>query len=178
MSAPTGKVRLFRVLRLVLVVFCALLIQLAVVSDLPVMGAVGDLMLVLTVAAGSLTDPDRGAVYGFAVGLTYDLTLGTPFGLSALVYALVGYGVGIAGGWLLEPRRWFYVTVAVAAGVVAVVTTVGVAMLLGLMYPLEEVVRIAVVVAVWNGLLILPARRLMQWVVGSDEPDGFWMALP
>lgn len=164
--------------RMGLVFVCVLVVQLAVMSDLLALGAMGDLMLVLAVAAGSVTDPNRGAMYGFAVGITYDLMLGTPFGMSALVYALVGYGVGSSSEWLLQPRTWFHLLVAGVAGVVAVVATVAVAVFVGLAYPVDDILRIAVVVTIWNCMLILPARRIMTWAVGSEDQDEFWMALP
>lgn len=164
--------------RMGLVLVGVLVVQLAVVSDLMLLGAMGDLMLLLAIAAASLTGPNRGALYGFAVGITYDLMLTTPFGLSALVYALVGYAVGVASGWFLEPRRWSLLLLTGATSVTAVVTTVGVGLFLGLAYPVDDILRIAVVVAVWNCLLILPARRIMEWVIGSEEQDEFWMALP
>lgn len=171
--------RLRRAVKLVVVLVLALTLQLTVVSDLPAWGAVGDLMLVLAVATASVSgDAGRAALAGFVIGLTYDLMLGTPFGLSALVYTLVGYGVGTVGGWFAEPPAWFYLLVALVAGVLAVATTVGIAMTLGLFYPWADVVTIAVVVATWNGLLILPLRRLMAAVVRSDESDSFWVALP
>jgi hypothetical protein len=42
------------------------------------------------------------------------------------------------------------------------------------------VIRIALVVATWNALLIVPARRVMRWVIGDPEhaSDRFRMALP
>jgi rod shape-determining protein MreD len=171
--------RLVRWARIVGVVVGALAIQLAVISDLPAWGAVGDLMLVLALAAASVApEPSRGALAGFAIGLVYDLMLGTPFGLTALVYAVVCYGVSAVSTWFAEPPAWFYVVLAPAAGVVAVVTTVGVALTLDLSYPAAGVVRIAAVVATWNGLLILPLRRLMQWALRSKDTDTFWVAVP
>lgn len=156
-----------------------LTVQLAVVSDLPAWGAVGDLMLLLAIASASVTaDANRGAVAGFAIGMAYDLMLGTPLGLSALVYALVGYGVGAVCGWFTDPPAWFHVLVAPVAGVVAVVTTVGVAMILGLFYPWADVGRIAAVVAIWNAVWVLPLRSLMRWASASNDADDFWMALP
>lgn len=175
-----GSGRLVRWVRIVALVVATLTLQLAVVSDLPGWGgAVGELMLLLAVAAASIaSDPNRGALAGFAVGLTYDLMLGTPLGLSALVYALVGYGVATVNGWLSEPPAWVHLLVAPVAGALAVVTTVVVAMTLGFFYPWTDVAQVIVVVAIWNTVLILPVRRLMQWAVRTDDSDTYWMAIP
>jgi rod shape-determining protein MreD len=149
-----------------------LMVQVGVMTDLPLFGAIGDLMLLVTLATASVAGPDRGATYGFAVGVLYDLLLDTPFGMSALVYAVVGYAVGVFASWALQPRWWFHVLTAVGGSWVAVVVMVVVARVLGLPYPLDDVVRIALVVSFWNGLLILPARRMMRWVVRDAEDDS------
>lgn len=172
--------RLLTLRRAAPVLLAALVLQVGVMTGLPAYGAVADLMLLVTLGAASVAGPDKGATYGFAAGLLYDLLLDTPFGMSALVYALVGYGIGVLGAWALQPRWWFHELTAIAGSIAAVILTVLVARVLGLPYPLDDVIRIALVVATWNALLILPARRVMRWVVG--DPDGasdpFRIALP
>src|SRR4029450_9677936 len=105
-EAPLGSLRLTP-LRGALVVVVALVAQIAIVADLRVVGAVGDLMLLVTVAAALTGGPDRGATYGFVCGLAFDLVLDSPFGLSALTYAVVGYGVGVVCGGLFRPTGWW-----------------------------------------------------------------------
>lgn len=162
------------------VLVAVLLVQVGVMTGLPAFGAVADLMLLVALAAASVGGPDKGAAYGFAAGLLYDLLLDTPFGMSALVYALVGYGIGVLGAWALQPRWWFHLLTAIGGSIASVILMVLVARVLGSPYPLDDVVRIAVVVATWNALLIVPARRVMRWVIG--DPDGsagrFRIALP
>jgi rod shape-determining protein MreD len=160
----------------VLLTFAVLVVQVGVVSDLEAFEALGDLVLLLAIAAGSVGGADRGATYGFGAGLAYDLLLDTPFGLSALVYAVVGYGVGMAYAWVLQPRWWFHLVAAFVASVGAVVLAVGVSSLLGSSYAGGEVVRIAGVVSAWNVALMLPARRLVQWAVGDDRAERFRVA--
>ena len=111
----TGRAQLFRA---ALVLVAALVLQITVLSDLRVVGGLGDLMLAMTVAAGLTGGADRGATWGFATGVLYDLVLDTPFGLSALTYALVGYAVGLAGSALLRTSGWWPVGLAAAAGLV------------------------------------------------------------
>jgi rod shape-determining protein MreD len=162
------------------VLVALLIVQVGVLADLPAFGAVADVMLLAALAAATVGGPDKGALYGFAAGLLYDLVLDTPFGMSALVYALVGYAIGVAVAWVVEPQWWVHVGAAVVGSIAAVVLMVLVARVLGLPYPFDEVVRIALVVAAWNALLIVPARRVMRWVIGDpdDRPDRFRIALP
>ena len=44
--------------------------------------------------SGMVAGPRDGALCGFFIGFVYDLMLRTPFGLSALAYALIGYAAG------------------------------------------------------------------------------------
>ena len=160
-----------------LVIFAVLILQTGIISNLESFGAFGDVVLLLAIAAGSVGGPDRGATYGFAAGLAYDLLLDTPFGMSALVYALVGYAVGMAAVWMLQPRWWFHLVTAAVGSVVAVLLTALVSKATGTGYPLDELARIAGVVAAWNVALILPARRVMQWALGEDRGTRFRVAV-
>jgi hypothetical protein len=54
---------------------------------------------------------------------------------------------------------------------VAVVLMVVVARVLGLPYPMGDVIRFALVISFWNGLLIVPARKVMRWVVRASDDD-------
>jgi rod shape-determining protein MreD len=81
---------------MVLLIVMTVLIQVAVFPYLRVAGVVPDLGLVVALAVGYYEGPESGAIVGFAIGFGYDLFLETPLGLSALSYALVGYGVGRA----------------------------------------------------------------------------------
>lgn len=157
-----------------LVVTSALILQIAVAADLPLGGAVGDVMLLVAVAAGLAGGADRGATYGFASGFVYDLMLDTPFGLSALTYALVGFTVGWIGAWLLRPAWWWPVVVAGAAGLVGVGLYVGVGHLVGEPYPYGDIARVGFVVGLWNAALAIPAVAVMRWVFGGrpviEEP--------
>src|SRR5205807_513217 len=65
-----------------------------------------DAMLLVAVLAGLVAGPEKGAVTGFVAGLLADLTLQTPFGLSALVLSLVGFGVGMLQTGILRTSWW------------------------------------------------------------------------
>jgi rod shape-determining protein MreD len=158
-------------LRGALVLVVGLVAQIAFVADLRIVGAVGDLMLVVTVAAALTGGPDRGATYGFFAGLIFDLVLDSPFGLSALTYAVVGYGVGLACGVLFRPTGWWPPAVAALASLVATAFYTGVGHLVGAPYPWGDVPAITVAVALWNAALIFPAMAVLRWVHGPTDPD-------
>lgn len=160
-----------------LVLLVALLLQLSLMPDLRIFGAMGDMLLLVTVAAALVDGPERGATTGFAAGLLYDLVLSTPFGLSALVYTLVGFGVGWVGTFLPRAPLWSPFVVAAAAGVAATVLYVIVGNLVGSPFPFGNLPRVAFAVAAWNVLLIVPARALFRRLSGRAEPDRIHLAL-
>ena len=164
-------------LRGALVVLLALVGQIAFVADLRLAGAVGDLMLLVTVAAALTGGPDRGATYGFAAGLAFDLVLDSPFGLSPLTYAVVGYAVGLACTGFFRPSRWWPVVVAAVAAAVGSVVYTAVAHLIGTPYPWGDVPTIALAVALWNAALVVPAMAVMRWVHGPTTPDRLEVVL-
>jgi rod shape-determining protein MreD len=163
--------RRWTAVRAVLVLLVALILQATMLADLRVAGALGDLMLALVVAAGISGGPDRGVAWGFAAGVAYDLVLDTPFGLSALTYALVGYAVGLAGAAVMRTSGWWPVGIAAAAAVVQVTLYTALGNLLGVPYPFGDLPAIALVEAAWCAAIVLPAIRVMWWIHGRDDPD-------
>ncbi|MGH8982337.1 MAG: rod shape-determining protein MreD [Acidimicrobiia bacterium] len=118
-------------IRLLLLLLTTVVLQATLFPDLRFFDVAPDLGLVATIAVACRIGPERGAVYGFASGLAIDLFLQTPFGLSALSFAVVGYGAGIVQGGMSRDVRFaaplfggigglvggfFFVTVAALAG--------------------------------------------------------------
>ena len=101
-------------------VVTALLLQTTVLARLPLPGGVPDLLLVLVVAYALVEGPLSGTVTGFVTGLLADLGADHEIGRAALVYALVGYGVGLLHDD--RPRSFLLPLAAVAGAAVAAVT--------------------------------------------------------
>jgi rod shape-determining protein MreD len=161
-------------LKIALVLLVALVLQVCLVARFSLDGARGDLLLLLALAAAVAGGPEKGAIVGFAAGLTLDLVLDTPLGLSALVYCIVGYAVGSFQGSVLRVAWWMPVASIVigsAAGVVIYAiagVVLGQATLSG-----PSLTTIVVVVAAFNGLLALPATRLMRWALADSSHRRF-----
>jgi len=165
--------RLLAALRLLAVVALVTLLQVALVSSLRIFGVAPDIVLLVAVAAGVAAGPERGAVTGFVAGIAYDLFLQTPLGLTALVCALASYGAGLFQLPLASHPRWW------RAGCVVVASALGVAgfVALGVVLGQDELLgvpllRVAAVVALVNGVLSLPAIRLLSWVWSPVAPPS------
>lgn len=159
-------------LRLSLAVLVVLLLHLTVLADVRVAGVRPDAPLLAAAVAGLVGGAERGAVVGFAAGLLADLFLPSPFGLSALVYSLVGFAIGSFQTGILRDAWWIPVVTAVlasAGGIVlyaALGAMVGETEMVGPRLPL-----IAAMVALMNGLLAPPATRLMRWAARAGGAE-------
>ena len=160
------------VARATIVIVVALVVQQTLLDAVRVDGAHPDVMLLLPVAAGYAAGPDRGAVFGFITGLVADLFLPTPFGLSALVGCLLGYGTGMATRGLVRSSWWLPPVVAAAAtaaglGVYAILGAV-----LGDPAMLKTYLAPALVVeAPTAALLAVPVLRFVSWAVPEPGPS-------
>src|SRR3989440_1827708 len=126
-----------------------------------------DAMLLVTVLAGLVAGPERGAIAGFLAGLLADLTLQTPFGLSALVLCLVGFGVGQLQTGILRSSWWIPSLTALAASALGVVGFALLGALVGqtqLLEPgLSHLATIAGIVAAMNAVLAVPGTPVVRW---------------
>ncbi len=83
-----------------------LAIQRTVLSEIHAFDVVVQIVLALVAGAGAGAGPERGAIAGFTLGLMYDLSTGSPLGLTALVYALAGFVAGYVITLTPTPQWW------------------------------------------------------------------------
>ena len=161
--------------RSAVVLFFVLVFQTSLLADLTPFGVRADIVLLFAIAAGITGGPDRGAVAGFAAGLGFDLlVVGTPVGLYALAYCLTGYAVGTMQDGILRASWWIPVASAIGASVVGVTLFAFIGTVLGQDdFVNGRLLRVAIVVALVNGALVLPALRVARWVTPPvRRPSG------
>jgi rod shape-determining protein MreD len=156
--------------RIGLVVAVVLLAQGTVGLDLRIAGVHPELQWLLPIAAGLAAGPEEGAVIGFVTGLATDLFLPTPLGLTALVGCLLGVAVGRATAGLSDRGR----TVSVVAALTGSAGAVMLYAVLGAVLGQDQILKVDLgavvgVVAVTNGLLVLPVVRMVRWALGSER---------
>ena len=156
--------------RLPLVTLIALAIQLSLFTDLRPFDALADIMLLLVLAAGMVAGPRDGALCGFFIGLVYDLMLRTPFGLSALAYALIGYAAGYLQAVVSSAPWWIGMLIMGAASAVSVAIYASIGTVFGLRDAVNfHLVTVMVVVGVVNLLLAVPALWVQRWTLLGGE---------
>jgi rod shape-determining protein MreD len=159
-------------LRLGLLIVAAVVLQITVFSaGLRVFGVMPDLGLVLTVAVAFSLGPERGAVFGFVAGLAVDLFLSTPLGVSALSFALVGYGTGIVQGGLVRPSRWTAPAMGALGGLAGGVLFVAIGAVAGREELLSLAsVRVIFVASIYDAVLALAVFPIARWA--TRAPSG------
>ena len=150
--------------RTALVVLVTLMLQVCLFARFSFDGARPDLMILLAVMAGFRLGPERGAIVGFAAGVSFDIVLSTPLGLSALVYTVVGYAVGAATSGMVRTSRWAAPAVAAQARALPGVKLVGEPTLSG-----PSLASIVVLVAAVNAALAPLAVRALSWARTDDR---------
>ncbi|MFZ0666766.1 MAG: rod shape-determining protein MreD [Acidimicrobiales bacterium] len=154
--------------RVAVVIFLALLVQQALLVDITVAREHPDIMFLLPVAAGYVGGPGRGTVIGFLSGLAADLLLPTTFGMSALVGALVAYGVGVATLSLVRSSP----ALQVVTGAVGTAAGMCLYAILGAILGSPNMLKVNLVPALVvatpaAAILAVPVMYLMRWAVKS-----------
>lgn len=158
-----SQVNVQLVVRLVILAFVMLLLQLMLFAQLPVFGAIADVSPLVVMAVGLLCGPVTGAAMGFSIGLMIDTALLQTMGLSSLVLIAVGYWAGR----LREARdpQGTLAPVALGAGAAAI-ATVGYGIgqfLLGAVHPVGWLlVKQTLATIVLDALIALPVTALVR----------------
>ena len=152
--------------RLPPILLVAVVLHTAVFPQLRVFGVAADVLVLTAIATGLAAGADRGAAVGFGAGLLADCFLQTPFGLSALTYSLVGYGVGAFQATVLHRGRWITMLTALVASGLGVALFAAIGTVLGQddLVTLRLLV-VAGVVAVVNTAMAPAAVRVLSWAV-------------
>lgn len=155
--------------RMSLVLVLALTFQFAVASRIQLFDVQGDLLLLIAVTAGLAAGPDRGAAIGFAAGLSFDLLLQSPFGLSALTYALVAYLIGSLQDTFLRAAWWIPVVTATAGSAMGVILYGVVGTVVGEDLLKPSLLKVAVIVALLNAVAAPVVMRIVRWATGTSD---------
>lgn len=162
-----------RVFRIVLLVLTIVISQHTIFSSIQIFGVHLDLPLLLVIAAGFTLGREGGAIVGFVVGILVDSYLLTPFGLSALVFSVLGYLAGqtekgsLIGPWTMNAAL---ASLLSAFGVLVyeiISRLLGVGLLLRI-----NLVKAVLVVAVTNALISVVMVPLVKWAFSSRDSNS------
>jgi rod shape-determining protein MreD len=145
-------------------------VQTVIVSQIHLLGASADLVVLFAVAGGLVGGPQRGTVAGFVFGLTYDMALTTPFGLWPLVLCVAGFVVGLTRNEAIRDNRWLQTGIVFLASGAVVVAYAGVSTVFGSQGIVTlRLIPTALVVAAVNAALTQPAVKIMRFTLLAGD---------
>lgn len=172
-STILGEIGLPRMLAVGTLLVVTLALQSTLLAQATILGVIPQVVLVVVVCLAYLDGERVGVVTGFSAGLLQDLL---PFpaviGLTALVYTLVGYGVGILRQYAPAESVWTPVLVVALASAVAEFGYAGLSIILGEPWVgLGYTARVAGLVVLYNTLLTPFVFPLVRRIADRFRPE-------
>ncbi|HEV2757876.1 MAG TPA: rod shape-determining protein MreD [Actinomycetota bacterium] len=167
------EIGLPRVFAVAAVVVVTLALQSTLLAQATVLGVIPQVVLVVVVSFAYLDGERVGLVTGFCAGLLQDLLpFPTVIGLTALVYTLVGYGVGILRQYAPADSVWTPVLVVALASAVAEFAYASLSIILGEPWVgLGYTARVSGLVVLYNTLLTPFVFPLVRRVADRYRPE-------
>jgi rod shape-determining protein MreD len=154
-----------------LVLVVVLVLQVTLIPNTRVAGSSADLMLLFSLCAAVAAGAEVGAITAFAYGLAFDIMLQTPFGLSALVFGIAAWVLGVVRTTLSRDGWLFSGALMALSTVVSVGLYAGLARVFGEPFlGAARLGRIMVVEAGFNAVLAPVALRICRWTVADADP--------
>lgn len=168
-----SEIGLPRVLAFAAVIVVTLALQSTLLAQATVLGVIPQVVLVVVVSFAYLDGERVGVVTGFSAGLLQDLL---PFpaviGLTALVYTLVGYGVGVLRQYAPADSVWTPVLAVALASAVAEFGYASLSIILGEPWVgVGYTARVAGLVVLYNTLLTPFVFPLVRRVADRFRPE-------
>lgn len=166
-----------RIFVVALVVFVSLALQTTVLARLTLLGVIPQLVLVVVVSLAFLDGERVGLVAGFFGGLLLDLQLppDSIVGLTALVYTLVGFGVGYLRQYSVGESVWTPVLAVAVASAVAEAGYALLAIMLGRSWVgLVYTAKVVGLVVLYDALLTPFAFPLVRKVANRFRPEKIY----
>lgn len=156
-----------------LVVIVAIALQSAVLARMTLLGVIPQLVLVVVVSLAYLDGERVGMAAGFAGGLLQDLLLPLSIvGLTALVYTLIGYGVGTLRQYTTAESVWTPVFAVTIASGVAEISYAILAVLLGQQWvSILYTLKVIGLIVLYNTLLTPFVFPLIRKVASRFRPQ-------
>jgi rod shape-determining protein MreD len=170
---PLAESGIVRMLAVGAVVLIALALQSTVLARLTIFGVIPQLVLFVVVALAYLDGERVGVVTGFTGGLLQVMLIPQSVdGLTALVYTLIGYGVGYLRQYAPSESVWAPVFVVAFATGVAELSYAGLAIILGqpwISFPYT--MKVIGLIVVYNTLLTPFAFPIVRKVAERFRPQ-------
>ena len=158
--------------RVIPVAMILLALQQTLFVEMQPFGVIVQVVLAFAASAGAAGGPERGAITGFAVGLMFDLTVGSPLGSSAITMGIAGYVAGWCDVVRIDTTWWL---AAAFVGLGAAVGEAGVPVVRRFIGEedafVPEMAKIIPVVALTSAILSIALVPLARWCLKLGRPE-------
>jgi rod shape-determining protein MreD len=160
-------------LRLGVLAFVSVLVQIAGVAEIRILGVSADLAPLVVAAAGFLTGALSGSIFGFCVGLFLDLAFAQTLGVSALIFSFVGYAAGRVRELRAPEAPFTPLALGAAATTVSAFAYTVLELSLGASAPASlQLVRDILVTIALNSLIAVPVYSIVRrWLIPALPED-------
>jgi rod shape-determining protein MreD len=167
-----------RWIRLGFVVLACVVLQTTLFTRLRIDGVAPDVGLVAVLAVAWEDGPDSGAVFGFIMGLSIDLFLTTPLGLSALAYAITGYAVGVFQSGVVRTTPWLPPILGGIGGLFGGLVFITVGAIVGQPGFLSfESLKVVLIAALYDALIAPVIFPIVRRAARRHSTDSTWRVL-
>src|SRR6266540_2166288 len=101
-----------RTLLLGAIIVVSLVLESTLLAHLRVGGVHADVLVIAVIAVAMVDGPVTAAIFGFAAGLVSDLLFANQVGVSALVYTVIGFGMGVGRVWVTSSSTLVHLLLA------------------------------------------------------------------
>jgi rod shape-determining protein MreD len=170
-----AEVGIARVAAVAALMVVAVALQTTLLSRATILGIIPQVVLLVIVSLG-YTDGERvGSVVGFFGGLLIDLLLYDPtaiIGLTALIYTMIGYGVGTVRKYAMSESVWTPVLIVAAASAIAEFSYATLSIIFGQQWvSLLFTAKVAGLVVLYNTLLTPFVFPIVRRIADRYRPE-------
>ena len=164
---------MIRRIRLGLVIIVCVVLQTTLFTHLRIDGVGPDIGLVAVLAVAYEDGADTGAIFGFLMGLAVDLFLTTPFGLSAMSFAITGYAVGVFQAGVVRTTPWLAPILGFVGGLFGGLVFITAGAVVGQPGFLSfDSLRIVLIASVYDAVIAVVVFPVVRRVARRDESVG------
>ena len=158
--------------RIIPVGLILLALQRTILVELQVDGVIIQLMTAMAAAAGVAGGSERGAVFGFVLGVMFDLAEGTPLGSTAAAMTVAGVVGGLLALIAADPQWWLsaiFTALGTAAGVAMVPV---VRLFIGEEEPFQQQLAVVLPIVAIAGAVLSPLLvPLARWCLRMKKAE-------
>lgn len=161
-----------RYITMLLIIIIGFLMQTTIFSHLQIINIMPNLMIIFTAASGFMFGRKMGLFSGFLCGALIDLMYGSVVGVGIFIYALIGYGNGMANKlYFKDDLSIPLAAIAISDFVYGILYYISYFLLRGRTLVLSYVIDIIVPEVIYTTLIGILVYKFIYWLDERMYPE-------